>query len=234
MWPAEGHPAIDALTGVVDDQEDDDVRPADGNGDGEAFCDVGAIEVTSGSGEDDSTRPVGGTVYDERTGEPMSGVCVFAAGIDDPDDGGMFPTGADGRWSAEAPDGSYLVGFFVPAEPVDPDEVRDDGKNSCGETGFAPEYQPEWYRNVAIEVEDDGSPVFPSPEQVELVVVDGAGVSGIDACLGPGPGPGLDAPCGPPETPTTTAPPGTPTVAGGNDAARARGARVPSRLAFVG
>nr|HMR97366.1 LPXTG cell wall anchor domain-containing protein [Microthrixaceae bacterium] len=55
-------------------------------------------------------------------------------------------------------------------------------------------------------------PVFPDPDDIELVTVAATPVSGIDACLGTGPGSGADAPCPksvPPTTIPTTAPPTT-------------------------
>ncbi len=74
--------------------------------------------------------------------------------------------------------------------------------------------QPEWYRNVAVQFppgSDD--PVFPDPDDVELVTVAATPVSGIDACLGAGPGAGADAVPGIGSPHDHSAHDGTPTTA---------------------
>jgi hypothetical protein len=186
----------------------------------------------------DSVRGVEGTVYDEVTGLPLPRACVFLGRVDgeDDDDGQMARADDQGRYLGEVPDGTYLMGFFVPLGDVD-------GPDGCGDEGIDTSYQAEWYRNVAIEFasdDPDSDVQFPDLADVQLITVAGADITGIDACLGSGPGAGADAPCtqgsGPDGEPTTPAP-ATPTgsAAGPPADAQADGARrTPGSLAFTG
>lgn len=75
---------------------------------------------------------------------------------------------------------------------------------SAASPGSIWSYQPEWHRNVPIEFEaeaaaeddgDDDKVIMPDLAEVTLVTVAGSDVTLIDACLGKGPGAGLDVPC---------------------------------------
>ena len=110
----------------------------------------------------------------------------------DGDDGNLVQTDAQGRYVGDAPDGTYLMAFFVPLADADADTDR-----KCGESGFDRSYQPEWHRNVPIEFEaeaaaeddgDDDKVIMPDLAEVTLVTVAGSDVTLIDACLGKGPG----------------------------------------------
>jgi hypothetical protein len=234
-----GHPAIDVVSdegcGDPADDQNGSPRPVDGDGSASAECDAGAVEAA----QVDSVRGVEGTVYDEATGLPLPRACVFLGRVDGEDDdaGDMARADDQGRYRGEVPQGTYLIGFFVPLGDVD-------GPEGCGGEGIDTRYQPEWYRNVAIEFtsdDPDSDVQFPDLADVQLVTVAGADITGIDACLGSGPGAGSDAPCtqgsGPDDGPPTPAP-STPTGSAAEpppadteaDAAR----RIPRSLAFTG
>jgi len=235
--PTLGNPAIGWVTDTgCGDPEDDQLgapRPTDG--DGLAHCDAGAIEAADSG----AVRSISGTLFDEVTQQPLQGACVFTSqpGGDGDGDGVMAMTGTDGRYTSNVSDGVYLMAFFVPLA----------GGDGCEDSGIDPRYQPEWYSNVPVEFRDDdsdsddGDVVFPDLTEVTLVEVDGANVTGIDACLGAGPGAGLDAPCGP-QVPTVpeeavdlspAAPPSPGETRAEGAAIRAASAR-PSALAFTG
>lgn len=228
-----GHPAIDWVDDKgCGDPSDDQVgapRPTDGDGDGVAACDAGAREEEMS----ESREVVSGTVYDEATVAPLSGACVFLLNTGEDDDlSGIAQTDQDGRYSADMLPGEYLVAFFVPQ-----DRASGDG---CDGEQIDLAYQPEWYRNVPVEFADaddtDSDVVMPDIDEVTLVRVEGEPVSGIDACLGAGPGAGSDAPCAEEEpaalgdavprpsasNPTSAAPPA------------AAAAATPRSLAFTG
>ena len=201
-----GSPAIDFVAdsscgGLAIDQVGT-TRPVDGDADGTPYCDAGSVEA----GRARIIVPVTGQVRWEPTGAPRGGVCVYYGNTDDDDESVLVVTGADGRYTANVVAGQYLVAFFQPLPSGDPDDPCNGGIDHG--------VQPEWYRNVAVQFppgSDD--PVFPDPDDVELVTVAATPVSGIDACLGTGPGAGADAPCPasvpPTTTPPTTAPPTT-------------------------
>jgi hypothetical protein len=200
--PRTGHPAID----VADCESGDDVdqlgatRPADGDGDGVAVCDAGAVEA----GAMELQRSISGTVFDETTGEGRPGVCVVSLGLDD-DDTGAAVTGLDGAYEVRASSGRRLLAFFVPSagasEPSD-----------CDTDEVAPVPQAEWYRNVPVRFSDSGDPMFPDPDELQVVDTTDADVAGIDACMGEDPDGGADAPC--PVAPSMTTPPSSAPTAG--------------------
>jgi hypothetical protein len=227
-----GHPAID----FVDDKGCGDPsvdqvgapRPTDGDGDGSVDCDAGARETEAS----ESRAPVSGTVYDEATVAPLAGACVFLLNTGEDDDlSGIAQTDQDGRYSADMLPGEYLVAFFVPE-----DRASEDG---CDGEQIDLSYQPEWYRNVPVEFSDDDDAdsdvVLPDVDEVTFVEVESAPVTGIDACLGAGPGAGSDAPCAEdpaalgdaePRPSASAAPPADP--------AAAAAAATPRSLAFTG
>ncbi|MFN7151120.1 MAG: hypothetical protein ACK4V6_16785, partial [Microthrixaceae bacterium] len=188
-----GHPAIDWVTdkgcGDPSDDQTGAPRPVDGDGDGVIGCDAGAREA----GSSEARGTISGTVYDEGTVAPLPGACVFLLNtVDDDDDlNGIAQTDQDGRYSADVLPGRYLIAFFVPQ--------GSGGKGGCDGEQLDLSYQPEWYRNVPVEFSDDDDSdsdvVMPDPDEVTLVEFEDEPVTGIDACLGEGPGAGLDAPC---------------------------------------
>ena len=230
-----GHPAIDWVTDEgCGDPSDDQIggpRPLDGDGDGTAGCDAGSREA----GASEVLGTISGTVYDEGTDAPLPGACVFLLNTSEDDDlSGIAQTDQDGRYAADVLPGRYLIAFFVPQDAG--------GDTGCDGEQIDLSYQPEWYRNVPVEFsEDDDSDsdvVMPDPDEVTLVDLEDQPVTGIDACLGAGPGAGLDAPC-------TAAEPdalgdavpraGDPVAAPvGPDAAAAAAAAAPRSLAFTG
>jgi hypothetical protein len=229
-----GHPAIDQVTDKgCGDPSDDQVgnpRPVDGDGDGSAACDAGSREVGSSA----ERRTISGTVYDEGTVAPLPGACVFLLNTSSDDDvNGVAQTDEAGRYTAEVLPGRYLVAFFVPRDGG--------GKGRCDGEQIDLSYQPEWYRNVAVEFSDaddsDSDVVMPDPDEVTLVDLADEPVSGIDACLGAGPGAGLDAPCAEAEPDALggvvprAGDPGTPS---GSEAAQAAAVSAPRSLAFTG
>ena len=234
-----GNPAIDHVTdggcGTPDRDQRGALRPVDGDGLDGAACDAGAVEAGAAS----PPRSISGTVRDEVTGAPMAGVCIFAGAVGGTGDGAMARTGPDGTFTSSVVDGEYLMAFFVPVgDPSTPDD--------CGEQGVDLDVRPEWYRNVPVQLEDDdpqGDVVFPDLDDVTLVEVAGVDLTGIDACLGAGPGAGRDAPC----APSATAAPGDPAPSldprppapdtaptGAERPSVAAGATFPARLAFAG
>lgn len=230
-WLELGHPAIDGVgddpatgtcAGLTHDQTAQTMRPQDGDADGAARCDIGAVEVGEPWVEED--RVVSGAVVDETTGRGIAGACVIGV---DPDiaRGGTAVTDASGRWSFVVPDGSYLVGFLVPSEPVDPS-----ASDGCTLATPAEEYQAEWYGNVVMDHPVDGS--HGELDEIARVVVAGADVPGVDACLGPGPGAAAPAPC-PSVVELPAGPTSTPGASAGTDPGS--GGPGPQRpLAFVG
>ena len=187
-----GHPAIDFVTdggcGTPDHDQRGTLRPVDGDGADGAACDTGAIEVDTGV----APRSISGTVRDEVTGEPIAGACVYATDLNGGGGGGdgvMVMTGADGTYTSGVFDCDFLMAFFVPAGQVT-------SPKGCGESGFATDYRPEWYRNVPVEFKDDGDGdvEFPDIHDITPVAVAGADVEGIDVCLGAGPGQGSTLP----------------------------------------
>lgn len=239
-----GHPAIDRVSGkgcgdpAVD--QNGSSRPLDGDGDGAEDCDAGAVEAPSGKAT--SLHTIRGTVYDETTRRPLPGACVFMTRIGDDgdgDDGNLVQTDAQGRYVGDAPDGTYLMAFFVPLADADADSDR-----KCGESGFDRSYQPEWHRNVPIEFEaeaaaeddgDDDKVIMPDLAEVTLVTVAGADVTLIDACLGKGPGAGLDVPCSDAaEGFGTPAPPSEPAGATEGAGTESLSTTPPRSLAFTG
>jgi hypothetical protein len=247
---AAGHPAIDHVAdggcGTPSTDQLGTSRPVDGDGDGYATCDAGAIEAD----RQDAPHAISGTVLDEATGRPLRGICVYAANMTGDGDDTMTLTDATGRFRSDVVDGEFLMAFFAPNGVVtDPDH--------CGESGIATTLQPEWYRNVPIRFEepddpdsDDAEVIFPDLADITPVVVDGADVAGIDVCLGASADGGGDAPCGPgqagPEATPGVAVPSAPDGSSGADGSspavddQALGSRQgagsggPSRLAFTG
>jgi hypothetical protein len=233
--PLPGSPAIDFVgdgrCGTPPDDQRGRTRPRDGDLDGTAACDAGAIEVDGWA-----RRRISGTVWDERTGAAFPGICV-AVGAFGVDEWYSAVTGPDGRWSVEVPaPAAYGVGFYLPTPPVA------DAKECSGVIDRS--IQAEWWGNLAVEFDSGGDPIVPDPSALQLVKVGDTDVTGVDACLGPGPGPGATAPC--PRSASPAAPPaggptgvhappatGGPAVGGGPDASRPRGA-VPARLALTG
>lgn len=202
-----GQPAIDFVTDACADPDVDQLgngRPTNGDGANGPQCDAGSIEASYGG----PARSISGLVRDELTGLPMAGVCVYLGLIRGNNDGTAALTGPDGRYRSDVPEGEFVVAFFRPvggaATPSD-----------CNGERIDRSLQPEWYRNVAVQFlppPDENQPVMPDLNQLTRVVVGAADVSGIDACLGTGPGPGRDTPClslasTPLQAPTTTAPP---------------------------
>lgn len=228
-----GHPAIDLVTdGGCGDPSVDQTgasRPADGDGDGNADCDAGAREAAAS----DQRVPVSGTVHDEATVAPLEGACVFWLNTGEDDDlSGIAQTDEDGRYSTDMLPGEYLVAFFVPENRA--------GEDGCDGEQIDLAYQPEWYRNVPVEFSDeddsDSDVVMPDIDEVTFVEVTDTPVTGIDACLGAGPGAGSDAPCldedpaalgdEVPRPPASTAPVADPSAAAA--------AATPRSLAFTG
>ena len=245
-----GNPAIDWVAGKgcgdPDHDQNGQTRPLDGDGDGDASCDAGAIEASAA--EPLETHTISGTVYDETTLRPIHRACVFLTNADGSGGGGggdgqLVSTDDLGRYSGAVADGRYLMAFFVPNGDGD----TGDSERDCGEDGIDRTYQPEWYRNLPIEFEteaaaaaedsggDGDGVIMPDITKVTLVTVAGADVSSIDACLGKGPGAGLDVPCTPPADdlgePADPAPAASPTSAAGNGVAAAP---TPATLAFTG
>ena len=223
---AEGHPAIDFgdCTDVDGPDQLGTTRPLDGDGDGAAGCDAGAIEA----GAMALQRRISGTIRDELDGAPLVGACVVSGSVDG-DDWDLSLTGSDGTFEIRSDVGARLVGFFVPSTPVvEPSE--------CDGAAPSADHQAEWYRNVPIELGEGGDVQLPDLAAVQVIDTTGGDVAGIDACLGTGPGAGGDAPCpsglAPPTTlpPTSAAPPttapaaapstATPGSVGGDGAAR--------------
>ncbi len=182
---AEGHPAIDFgdCTDVDGPDQLGTTRPLDGDGDGAAGCDAGAIEA----GAMALQRRISGTIRDELDGDPLVGACVVSGSVDG-DDWDLSLTGSDGTFEIRSDVGARLVGFFVPSTPVvEPSE--------CDGAAPSADHQAEWYRNVPIELGEDGDVQLPDLAAVQVIDTTGGDVAGIDACLGTGPGAGGDAPC---------------------------------------
>ncbi len=235
--PTSGNPAIDLVTdggcGTPAVDQEGSTRPQDGDGDGTETCDAGAIEAVAAPLA--AERSIRGHVASETTHLPMSGVCVFAGRTDGSNGDGndhMAMTDGAGDYVHELPAGHYLLAFFLPAGGAR--SVKDCGGDD-GELDMS--VQPEWYRNVPVQLKDPGDPgsdvEFPSLSDVSLVDVTAVDAAGIDACLGPGPDAGEDAPCpvaaseaAAPPAPATTVPP--PSTGSGSHGS------TPARLAFTG
>ncbi len=204
--PLEGNPAIDFVTdggcGTPATDQIGGVRPTDGDGDGTAACDAGAIEA----GATTVQQSISGTVSWEPTRAPLEGACAIALRTDDDQDAVQAVTGADGAYQLDVPAGVYLVAFYMP-------QVVPGG--GCDTEPDFSRAQPEWYRNLPVVFDDDGDVQFPDPDEVTLLTVTDETISGIDACMGPGPGAGADAPCPSPvvASPPTSAAPATATPA---------------------
>jgi len=207
--PTPGNPAID-FTDCSDASPTDQLgnpRPLDGDGDGDARCDAGAIEAA----EVGVPRTISGTVFDEATGAPLVGACVLAGPIDVDGESVFAITSSDGTWTVDSIAGRHAVAFFVTAPAASAPE-------DCEEADVAASYQPEWYRNVPVLFDPDGEVMFPDLDRLSLVDVTDGDVAGIDACLGTSVDGGADAPCRPvgpvgpvdPLGPTTTPSPFTP------------------------
>lgn len=228
-----GHPAIDLVDdkgcGDPSDDQTGAPRPVDGDGDGIVACDAGAREA----GSSEERGSISGTVHDEGTAAPLPGACVFLLNTAEDDVNGIAQTDQDGRYRAEVLPGTYLIAFFVPQDTG--------GEDGCDGEQLDLSYQPEWYRNVPVEFGDDdsdGDVVMPDPDEVTLVELEHEPVTGIDACLGKGPGAGLDAPCTATEpdalggfVPRAGDPVAAPT---GPDTRAAAAAAAPRSLAFTG
>ncbi len=244
-----GHPAIDRVTdagcGTPNRDQEGNPRPVDGDGLSGAQCDAGAVEAPYGG----VPRSLSGTVRDENTLLPMAGVCVYAGLIGSSADGSMALTDANGEYTHVVPEGEFIIAFFLPTGGAT-------SPKECGGAGIDKSYQPEWFRNVAVQFKpapDDDEPIFPNLSDITTVVVAGGNVTGIDACLGAGPGAGKDAPCAPKAesgagadaTTTTTTPAATTTTGvpsgaaagtsgSGGSGSTSSGSSSPSRLALTG
>ena len=190
--PRTGNPAIDFVTdagcGIPAVDQEGTNRPTDGDGDGVAACDAGAIEADGTV----TLRQVSGEVLWQATGQPAVDTCVIGIPLDDDYDVTRGITAPDGTYEMSVAQGvTYLVAFYAPFAQTSGHDVCD------SEPDFAAA-QPEWYRNVPVVFDSAGEVEFPDPTEVTLLDVDDADFTGIDACLGVGPGAGADAPCPPP------------------------------------